>query len=197
MPRCARMHSVLFGEPNDSWRLLMKHAVLLVLFCSLLPSTVSAQSDFFHAWEDRVRATSAKQPAWPVPVIGSLFDDRAVGADGLCAAVHVHAHPDVELRQWQRRELDSICADGVRHQSGAVHPAQLRRRRADGAGDFSVIAKYRPFAGDSEKGKLLDARATGVLCADRELQERDRGIDDNPHGGSRQRALASSTYSPR
>src|SRR6266851_2654776 len=50
---------------------VMKNAILLTLFCSLAPSTVVAQTDFFHAWENRVRATSAKQPAWPVPVIGS------------------------------------------------------------------------------------------------------------------------------
>ncbi len=49
----------------------MKHTILLVLFCSLISPTVSAQSGFFHAWEDRVRATSAKQPAWPVPVVSS------------------------------------------------------------------------------------------------------------------------------
>src|SRR5260370_42625720 len=50
---------------------VMKSAILLMLFCSLAPSTVVAQTDFLHAWENRVRATSAKQPAWPVPVIGS------------------------------------------------------------------------------------------------------------------------------
>jgi hypothetical protein len=48
-----------------------KSAILPMLLCSLAPSTVVAQTDFFHAWENRVRATSAKQPAWPVPVIGS------------------------------------------------------------------------------------------------------------------------------
>ena len=49
----------------------MKSAILLAFFCSIAPSTAVAQTDFFHAWENRVRATSAKQPAWPVPVIGS------------------------------------------------------------------------------------------------------------------------------
>src|SRR5467141_1197391 len=50
---------------------VMKSAILLAFFCSIAPSTAVAQTDFFHAWENRVRATSAKQPAWPVPVIGS------------------------------------------------------------------------------------------------------------------------------
>src|SRR5258707_14305542 len=49
---------------------VMKSAILLTLFCSLAPSAVVAKTDFFHAWENRVRPTSAKQPAWPVPVIG-------------------------------------------------------------------------------------------------------------------------------
>src|SRR5437899_12721176 len=57
--------------PNCMWRPPMKPAILLTLLCSLLPSTVLAQSGFFHNWEDRVRATSARQPAWPVPVIGA------------------------------------------------------------------------------------------------------------------------------
>src|SRR5258708_2267616 len=51
--------------------LLMKPTVLLILVCSLLPLTAFCQSGFFSNWEDRVRATSSKQPAWPVPVIGS------------------------------------------------------------------------------------------------------------------------------
>jgi len=28
-----------------------------------------AQEGFFSSWEDRVRATTAEQPAWPVPVV--------------------------------------------------------------------------------------------------------------------------------
>lgn len=27
------------------------------------------QEGFFSSWEDRVRATTAEQPAWPVPVV--------------------------------------------------------------------------------------------------------------------------------
>src|SRR6266550_7911885 len=55
---------------------------------------------------------------------GLIFDDRAIGTDGLCTAVHFYAHSDVELRQWQRCELHSVCASGVRPQSAAVHPTQ-------------------------------------------------------------------------
>src|SRR6266550_3989913 len=51
-------------------------------------------------------------------------NDCATGTHGFCAAVHLDAHPDVELRQWQRGELYPICTDGVRHQSGTVHSAQ-------------------------------------------------------------------------
>jgi len=28
-----------------------------------------AQEGFFSSWEERVRATTAEQPAWPVPVV--------------------------------------------------------------------------------------------------------------------------------
>jgi hypothetical protein len=76
---CARyeteVRSALFPPLSEALTIsggyVMKSAIMLTLFCSLAPSTVVAQTDFLHAWENRVRATSAKQPAWPVPVIGS------------------------------------------------------------------------------------------------------------------------------
>ena len=61
----------VFGVPNPFLETRMKPTVLLLLLSYLLPSTVSAQSNFFQRWEDRVRATSARQPVWPVPVVGS------------------------------------------------------------------------------------------------------------------------------
>jgi hypothetical protein len=59
----------------------MKHTVLLVVLCSLAPSTVSAQSNFFQTGEARVRA-DLRETAGLAGASGEpVFDDRAVGED--------------------------------------------------------------------------------------------------------------------
>lgn len=129
----------------------MNAAVLLTLLCSLLPSTVLAQSSFFQAWQDRVRATSAKQPAWPVPVVSSPSTIvQLARTDFVRQYTSTHTltwnydnSKGVNLIPFARTEFDINLAPYVQHNT----PKAL-----DGAGDFSVIAKYRPFAGDSEKG---------------------------------------------
>ena len=174
----------------------MKHTVLLVVLCSLIPSTVSAQSSFFHAWEDRVRATSAKQPAWPVPVMGSSSTIvQLARTDFVRQYTSTHTltwnydnGKGVNFIPFARTEFDINLAPYIQHNTPKVQ---------DGAGDFSVIAKYRLFAGDSEKGNYSTLAQLGVLRANGELQERDRGIDHNPHCGCWAKALASSTFSPR
>jgi len=142
---------VSLGVPNDSWRLLMKSTVLLILLCSLLPSTVLAQSSFLQAWEDRVRTTSAKQPAWPVPVVGSSSTIVQLARTDF-ARQYTSTHTltwnydnskGVNFIPFARTEFDINLPPYIQHNSPKV---------LDGAGDFSVIAKYRPFAGDSEKG---------------------------------------------
>ena len=129
----------------------MKHTISLVLLCSLIPPTVSAQSSFFHAWEDRVRSTSAKQPAWPVPVVGSSSTIvQLARTDFVRQYTSTHTltwnydnGKGVNFIPFARTEFDLNLPPYIQHNTSKV---------ADGAGDFSVIAKYRPFAGDSEKG---------------------------------------------
>jgi hypothetical protein len=129
----------------------MKSAILLMLFCSLAPSTVVAQTDFFHAWENRVRATSAKQPAWPVPVIGSSSTIvQLARTDFVRQYTSTHTltwnydnGKGVNFIPFARTEFDINLAPYIQHNTPKV---------LDGVGDFSMIAKYRPFAGDKEKG---------------------------------------------
>ncbi|MBB5318089.1 transporter [Tunturibacter empetritectus] len=129
----------------------MKPAVLLILLCSLFPSTVLAQSNFFHAWEDRVRATSAAQPAWPVPVVGSPSTIvQLARTDFLRQYTSTHTltwnydnGKGVNLIPFARTEFDINLPPYIQHNTP---------KAADGAGDFSVIAKYRPFAANVEQG---------------------------------------------
>src|SRR5437868_478920 len=128
----------------------MKPTVLLLLLSYLLPSTVSAQSNFFHAWEDRVRATSARQPAWPVPVVGSPSTIvQLARVDFVRQYTSAHTltwnydnGKGVNLIPFARTEFDINLPPYIQHNTPKV---------ADGAGDFSMIAKYRPFA-STEKG---------------------------------------------
>ncbi len=129
----------------------MKPALLLTLLCSLLPSTVLAQSGFFHAWEDRVRATSARQPAWPVPVVGAPSTIvQLARTDFVRQYTSTHTltwnydnGKGVNFIPFARTEFDINLPAYIQHNTTKV---------ADGVGDFSFAGKYRPFAGNAEKG---------------------------------------------
>lgn len=130
---------------------MVKSAILLMFFFSLAPSTVVAQINFLHAWENRVRATSAKQPAWPVPVIGSSSTIvQLARTDFVRQYTSTHTltwnydnGKGVNFIPFARTEFDINLAPYIQHNAPKV---------LDGVGDFSVITKYRPFAGDKEKG---------------------------------------------
>ena len=129
----------------------MKPAILLTLLCSLLPSTVLAQSGFFHAWEDRVRATSTKQPAWPVPVVGSPSTIvQLARVDFVRQYTSTHTltwnydnGKGVNFIPFARTEFDINLAPYIQHNTP---------KAADGAGDFSMALKYRPFAANEKSG---------------------------------------------
>lgn len=147
---CAPMHSCLWSAEPFFWETRMKRTVLLILLSSMLPPAVSAQSNFFHAWEDRVRATSARQPAWPVPVIASPSTIvQLARVDFVRQYTSAHTltwnydnGKGVNLIPFAPTEFDINLPPNIQHNTPKV---------ADGAGDLSMIAKYRPFA-SSEKG---------------------------------------------
>jgi hypothetical protein len=134
----------------------MKFAVLLTLLVSFFPSVLPAQTGFFHSWEDRVRSTSAKQPAWPVPVVTpSSGIVQLVRTDVLRQYTSTHTltwnytnGKGFNLIPFARTEIDLNLPPYIQHNSPKV---------ADGAGDFSVVMKYRPFAGNAEQGNYSTA----------------------------------------
>src|SRR5260370_21556657 len=130
---------------------VMKNAILLTFFCSLAPSTVVAQTDFFHAWENRVRATSAKQPAWPVPVIGSSSTIVQ-----LARTDFVRQYTSTHTLTWNYdngKGVNFIPFAGTEFDVNLAPYIQPHTPKVlDGEGDFSTVAKDRPVAGDKEKG---------------------------------------------
>jgi len=124
---------------------MFKSAVTFALFFSIGTPAVVAQTGFFKSWQDRVRATSARQPAWPVPVVApSSVIVQLARTD------FVHQYTSTHTETWNygngkgvnfipfaRTEFDINIPPYIQHNTPKVQ---------DGAGDFSVVAKYRMFA---------------------------------------------------
>jgi hypothetical protein len=111
----------------------------------LLPTLACPQDGFFHAWENRVRVTSAKQPSWPVPVATpSAVIVQLARTDFVRQYTSTHTTTlnydngkGVNLIPFARTEFDLNLPPYIQHNTPKVQ---------DGAGDFSVVAKYRMFA---------------------------------------------------
>jgi hypothetical protein len=134
---------------------MIKSAASFVLFMSMCSSVTMAQTGFFKAWEDRVRATSARQPAWPVPVVApSSVIVQLARVDFLHQYTSTHTETwnfdngkGVNLIPFVRTEVDINLPPYIEHNTPKVK---------DGAGDFSFAAKYRMFAA-SEGGNYSTA----------------------------------------
>jgi hypothetical protein len=127
----------------------MKIAVLFAFAFSLLPSTLSAQNGFFDRWEDRVNATLAKQPSWPIPVIAPSsqmvqlvrFDVLRQITPTHTDTVNIDNGKGLNLIPYANTEIDITLPPLILHNNDKV---------VDGTGDFSVVYKYRPFKSSSE-----------------------------------------------
>lgn len=128
----------------------------VALFFSLACSTVFAQTGFFHSWQDRVRATSAAQPGWVVPVVApSSVIVQLARFDFVRQYTSTHTETwnygngkGVNLIPFAATEVDINFPPYIEHNTPKVQ---------DGAGDFSVVGKYRPFAGNKENGNYSTA----------------------------------------
>jgi hypothetical protein len=108
-----------------------------------------AQDGFFHAWEERVRATSAKQPAWPVPVVApTAVIVQLARTDFVRQYTSTHTTTlnydngkGVNLIPFARTEVDINLPPYIQHNTPKAQ---------DGAGDFSMVAKYRMFAANDD-----------------------------------------------
>jgi hypothetical protein len=130
------------GEPLN---LKIGRVGVIFFVVLLLPSLAYPQNGFLHAWENRVRATSAKQPAWPIPVAApSAVIVQLARADFVRQYTSTHTTTlnydngkGVNLIPFARTEFDFNLPPYIQHNTPKVQ---------DGAGDFSMVAKYRLFA---------------------------------------------------
>jgi hypothetical protein len=128
----------------------MKLVASFALALVFLHTTMKAQSGFFERWESRVRATSAKQPVFPIPVIAPSsqlvqlvrFDVLRQIAPARTATINIDNGKGLNLIPFANTEIDINLPPLIEHH--AV-------KTIDGTGDFSVVYKYRPFASPSEK----------------------------------------------
>lgn len=102
-----------------------------------------------------MRVTSAQQPAWPVPVATSAsvivqlarFDFVRQYTSTHTTTLNYGNGKGVNLIPFARTEVDINLPPYIQHNTQRVR---------DGAGDFSVVAKYRPFAA-GERGNYSTA----------------------------------------
>lgn len=128
----------------------MKSAAAFLFAMVCVCSGACAQTGFFQSWESRVRATSARQPPWPAPLVtASSGIVQLARVDFVRQYTSTHTltwnydnGKGVNLIPFARTEFDVNLPPYIQHNSTAK----------DGAGDFSVVAKYRLFAGREEHG---------------------------------------------
>jgi hypothetical protein len=134
------------AHQGDSVKLAKAACVPLIAMALLSLSGGSyGQNNFFQSWEARVGATSARQPAWPVPVA-----TPSSGIVQLARLDFVRQYTSTHTTTWNydngkgvnlipfaRTEFDINLPPYIQHNNPKVQ---------DGAGDFSVVAKYRMFA---------------------------------------------------
>ncbi|HTF61695.1 MAG TPA: transporter [Edaphobacter sp.] len=126
-----------------------------LLALSLAGSTLRAQEGFFHSWENRVRATSAKQPSWPVPVVAPASTIvQLARVDFIRQYTSTHTltwnydnGKGINFIPFARTEFDINLPPYIQHNTP---------KAADGAGDIALAAKYRMFAA-SEGGNYSTA----------------------------------------
>jgi hypothetical protein len=126
------------------------HSTLLVLLF-LCASAANAQGSFFTAWENRVRSTAAKQPSWAVPVFTPTSGlVQLARTDMIRQYTSVHTttwnyggSKGFNLIPWYKTEIDFNVPPFVQHNT----PKAL-----DGAGDLSVLLKYRVLAANEKEG---------------------------------------------
>ena len=127
----------------------MKIAGLVLLASTLAPSALMAQNNFFTSWESRVKATSAKQPGWAVPVFAptstivqlARFDAQHQWSSTRTETWNYDSGKGFNFIPFARAEFDINLPPLIQHNTP---------KAVDGAGDFSMVMKYRPFAGAAE-----------------------------------------------
>jgi hypothetical protein len=129
-------------------RVIFVSLVLLFLYAN----AAAAQSHFFSSWEDRVRATSAQQPSWAVPVFtpsSGLVQLARTDEIRQYTATHTTTwnyggSKGFNLIPWYKTELDINAPAYIQHNTP---------KAVDGAGDLSLLLKYRVLSSNDKQGK--------------------------------------------
>ncbi len=128
----------------------MRNFFFALICLSVLSSEASsAQSNFFTSWENRVRATSAKQPSWGVPIFTPTSGIvQLLRTDFIRQYTGTHTttwnyggSKGVDLIPWYRMEVDLNAPAYIQHNTS---------KALDGASDLSVLLKYRFLASNEE-----------------------------------------------
>jgi hypothetical protein len=128
-----------------------KSLSLCLAFLLLSTSAAVAQNNFFSKWEDRVRSTSSQQPSWAVPVFTpSSGLVQLARADMIRQITSTHTitwnydgSKGFNLIPWYKTEFDVNLPPYIQHNVATAK---------DGAGDLSMLLKYRVAAASDKQG---------------------------------------------
>ncbi|MFZ1007748.1 MAG: hypothetical protein WAN65_12980 [Candidatus Sulfotelmatobacter sp.] len=123
---------------------------LLAFVGSVRSFAQSEPSEFFNAWEGRVRDTLAQQPAWPIPLVTTSSGLLQVARTDIVRQItpaetetwNYDNTKGIAVVPWYRVEFDALPPPYIQHNSKAE----------DGFGDVSMLLKYRLAAGNASHG---------------------------------------------
>ena len=112
--------------------------------------TQTTSTNFFSAWENRVRSTLSHQPSYPIPVIApSVQLVQLVRFDYVHEYAPARTTTDIfnnghglKLIPFANTEIDINLPSYIQHNNPKVK---------DGASDFNTVIKFRPFASPDKK----------------------------------------------
>ncbi len=159
---------------------------LVLLLSCLVPASLEAQNSFSDTWEDRVRATSSGQPGWVVPVITpssgivqlARFDAMRQYTPTHSTTWNYDNSKGFDFIPFARTEFDINMPPLIEHGASKV---------VDGAGDFSMVIKYRPFAGSAEHHSYSTAIQMAFTVPTGSYKNGTGGFDDHSNCHSWQR----------
>jgi hypothetical protein len=130
---------------------MQKFLSFVLVLLSLCSGTAVAQKQFFDGWENRVRSTTAQQPAWAVPVFTSSSGLVQLARTDMIRQItsartttwNYGGSKGLNLIPWYRTEVDINLPPYIQHNNVKVK---------DGAGDLSLLLKYRVLAANEKQG---------------------------------------------
>ncbi len=137
-------------------KLFLIPALSISCLTSLAQTSAPPSTNFFSAWENRVRATLSHQPAWPIPVIAPSsqmvqlfrFDVLHEYAPARTSTWIYDNGKGLNLIPFARTEIDINLPTYIQHNTP---------KTIDGAGDFNFAIKYRGFAANEQHGNYSAA----------------------------------------